>query len=367
MRRHYDYRLAPDIRGREPNKTQTKELRAALVKHFFVDNIKQATHHTPSWDRSYESSFAPMMNVYHEQKAQWIQLVLYKVDQVLLDRITSTPEWDEIIQSADVRSFWLLVERVYIQGCFNPRSQGSRWRIRFACFTTMYNFHQADLTLEEYYKTLVKYGRFCKYVGWHFDPEAIIYLFIINLNPITYADMIGNWMTYPGDTLHEVYTAVLDWTNNQTYTGHLRQRVRYSAHKPRLTQGHKAPAQETRQIASVTTHDAQCMKWRREGSCKFGSNCKFSKDHTTQTKGIEAQSMTPKKKASPIKVKEPMYPPHLAKVYQSLTPESRKIVAAAHDYEPEEGEEEAIRSFFKLDADYDVSKMNEYLDSDSDD
>ena len=125
----------PDIRGREPNKTQTKELRAALVKHFFVDNIKQATHHTPSWDRSYESSFAPMMNVYHEQKAQWIQLVLYKVDQVLLDRITSTPEWDEIIQSADVRSFWLLVERVYIQGCFNPRSQGSRWRIRFACFT----------------------------------------------------------------------------------------------------------------------------------------------------------------------------------------------------------------------------------------
>jgi len=54
-------------------------------------------------------------------------------------------------------------------------------------------------------------------------------------------------------------------------------------------------------------------------------------------------------------------------VYQGLDEESRKIVAAAHDYEPEEGEEEAIRSFFKLDADYDVSKMNEYLDSDSED
>jgi len=125
------------------------------------------------------------------------------------------------------------------------------------------------------------------------------------------------------------------------------------------------------QIASVTTNDNQCRRWRREGSCRFGSKCVFSNDHTTQTKGIEAPVTISKKKASPStsKIKEPMYPPgsRQAKIYQNLDEESRKIVAAAYDYEPEEGEEEQIRSFFKREYGYEVDEMNQYLDSDSDD
>jgi len=64
-----------------------------------------------------------------------------------------------------------------------------------------------------------------------------------------------------------------------------------------------------------------------------------------------------------------MYPPgsRQAKIYQNLDEESRKIVAAAYDYEPEEGEEEQIRSFFKREYGYEVDEMNQYLDSDSDD
>jgi len=80
---------------------------------------------------------------------------------------------------------------------------------------------------------------------------------------------------------------VLDRTNNQTYTGHLRQRVRYSAYKPRSIKAPKE-SQDTMQISSVTPHDVQCKKWRSEGSCRFGSKCRFSEDHTTKTKGIEA-------------------------------------------------------------------------------
>lgn len=108
---------------REVEHKRVNEARAALVKHYFINPGTLIQTRTPAGQRSIDlgSDFGltPQQEIRHSQyqvNQQWMQIVLNKCSQSLFDAITNAPEWDNIVQTADVISLWTTLENTYIKG-----------------------------------------------------------------------------------------------------------------------------------------------------------------------------------------------------------------------------------------------------------